>query len=171
MKFYIPVIIVIPFFICSVSCQQNNDTQPVNIEIPEQNNNDSLNTNRILFELVDKISSSSIYKEYDSLQNVLNFEKRIAYDEYMITRKQNNNAEIISLLNNNNMALAKKREDLLKLGFKLSYEYERVSISMVLIKTKLLNTFPELLTMNATEQEHVLQLVTEKKSKAIISPI
>ncbi len=42
---------------------------------------------------------------------------------------------------------------------------------MVLTKTKLINAFPELLTMDAAEQEHVLQLATEKKSRAVQSPI
>ena len=69
-----------------------------------------------LNELAQKIITSSIYLQYDSLLTELNFEKRIAYDEYLITRKQNNNAEIITLLNNNGIALAKKREALLKLG-------------------------------------------------------
>ncbi|MEI9957864.1 MAG: hypothetical protein WDM90_16545 [Ferruginibacter sp.] len=110
MKLYISIVLTITLLICCTSCEQNNNTAPpINKEIPKQNDTDSLNAKNTLNELVQKIAASSIYNQYDSLRTVLNFEKRIAYDEYLMIRKQNNNAEIIALLNNNNMALAKKR--------------------------------------------------------------
>ena len=41
---------------------------------------------------------------------------------------------------------------------------------MVLTKTKLINAFPELPTMNPSEQEHVLQLATEKSQEQFKAP-
>lgn len=87
------------------------------------------------------ITSSPAYTVLDSLQAAFNMEVRVAYNHYLIHRKENNAAAIINLYQSN-MPFPQKRQALDKLGLTFPPALDQLSDDIAKTANKLATEFP-----------------------------
>lgn len=140
-KLFILFIATCLTYSCNTKNENSNTTQDIQ------------NVNNDIESIASKIANSSTYNLLDSLQAEMNIECRTAYNEYLMSRKENNFAEILRIYQSN-IPFPQKRERLQQLGLLLPQKLDDLASEIQKTGTKLSVEFP---------------ILTQRSPKKIIS--
>lgn len=119
-------------------------------------------------EIALQIANSPAYILLDSLQAEMNIECRMAYNEYLINRKENNFAEILKIYQSD-IQFPEKRVKLQKLGINLPQKLEAIAAEIQRTSTKLSEEFPVL--VKSGNAELIKKLMTIKPQSGLGNPL